>query len=82
MKIVLMAIGGLVVAFGLVDFAGSFLHFDLWGRLGVRLPEILWRFSAYIELVIGFAVFKFGKSLNAGKSISESPSTEESASTT
>ena len=78
MKIVLMAIGGLIVAFGLVDFVGSFLHFDLWGRLGLRLPETLWRFSAYIELAIGLAAFRIGKSMSG----SHAAAAEESASTT
>lgn len=77
MKFVLMAVGGLIVAFGLVDFVGSFLHFDLWGRLGVRLPEILWRFSAYIELAIGLAAFRIGKSMRE----SRATGAEESAST-
>ena len=74
MKIVLMAIGGLIIAFGLVDFVGSFVHFDLWGRMGVRLPDIVWRFSAYIEFAIGYALFKYGRAA------AQTGSTVESAS--
>ncbi len=54
-------IGGFFFVFGLVDLIGSFAGFDLWGQwIGVELPEILWRFSAYIEMAIGGLLFKFG----------------------
>lgn len=56
-------IGILIIAFGLVDLIGSYAEFDLWGGfLGVQLPEVLWKFSAYIEIAIGAALFKFGSS--------------------
>ena len=38
---VLKIIGALLVVFGVVDLAGSFAGFDLWGTLGVTLPELL-----------------------------------------
>lgn len=54
-------IGILFVIFGLVDLVGSYAEFDLWGGfLGIQLPEIIWKFSAYIEIAIGAALFKFG----------------------
>jgi len=35
MKIAMMVIGGVLIAFGLVDLVGSFTGFDLWGAIGV-----------------------------------------------
>ena len=71
MKLVLMAIGGLFIAFGLVDLIGSFADFDLWGGfLGVQLPEILWKYSAYLEIIIGYVIF------NAGRNSSDSSGDE------
>ena len=61
MKIALMALGGILVVFGLVDLVGSFAGFDLWGTIGVQLPDIVWRFSAYIELAVGYMLFRAGK---------------------
>lgn len=60
MKKVLMAIGAVLVIIGLVDLIGSFAEFDLWGELGVQLPEVIWRFSAYIEIGVGYLLFKLG----------------------
>ena len=54
-------LGGLLVVFGVVDFGGSFAGFDLWGTLGVPLPEIIWRFSAYLEIGAGYALINLGK---------------------
>lgn len=61
MKIALMVVGGALVAFGLVDLIGSFAGFDLWGSfIGVQLPDILWKYSAYLELLAGYFIFKAG----------------------
>ena len=57
----LKIIGGLLIAFGLLDLIGSFAGLDVWGEwIGVQLPEVIWRFSAYIELALGFVLFKMG----------------------
>lgn len=61
MKMAMMAVGGALCLFGLVDFIGSFAGFDLWGGfLGIQLPETLWKFSAYLELIAGYFIFKTG----------------------
>ena len=54
---VLKIIGALLVVFGVVDLAGSFAGFDLWGTLGVTLPELLWKYSAYLEIGAGALLF-------------------------
>ena len=54
-------IGGLLVAFGLVDMIGSFTGLDVWGEwIGVELPEVIWSFTAYIEMGIGYLLLKLG----------------------
>ena len=54
-------IGGLLVAFGLVDMIGSFTGLDVWGEwIGVELPEAIWSFTAYIEMGIGYFLLKLG----------------------
>lgn len=56
----LKVVGGLLIAFGLVDLIGSYTEFDVWTKIGIELPEIVWRFSAYIEIGLGFFLFKIG----------------------
>ncbi len=63
MKIALMIIGGILVVFGLADLIGSFTGYDLWGGvIGVQLPDIIWKYSAYGELLVGYFIFKAGMS--------------------
>ena len=51
----MLIIGYLFVAFGAVDLFGSSLGLDVWGEwIGIQLPKILWKFSAFIEMGIGF----------------------------
>jgi hypothetical protein len=48
-------IGLLLIAIGIIDFAGSYMEFDLWGDfIGVKLPDLLWQFSPYIEMSVGY----------------------------
>ena len=54
-------IGGLLIAFGLVDVVGSFAGLDVWGEwIGVNLPEAIWSFTAYIEMGLGYFLFRLG----------------------
>ncbi len=62
MKMVLMALGAILVVFGLVDLVGSYTDFDLWGKIGIQLPEMIWKYSAYIEIALGAVLFKLGMS--------------------
>jgi len=56
-----MVPGVLLVVFGAIDLIGSFAGFDLWHTMGVALPEVIWRFSAYIEIAAGLALLKLGR---------------------
>ena len=52
-------LGVIIIAFGLVDLIGSYMSFDLWdGFIGVQLPDLLWQYSSYIEIAIGYLVIK------------------------
>jgi hypothetical protein len=54
-------IGGLFIAFGLLDLIGSFTGLDVWGEwIGVNLPEVIWKFTSIIELGVGFFLFSLG----------------------
>lgn len=56
-----MKIAGIIlIAFGLVDLIGSFAGFDLWGTIGVPLPDIVWKYSAYIEMAAGYGLMTLG----------------------
>ena len=58
-----MKIAGIIfIAVGLIDLGGSWLGFDLWYTLGFNLPEIIWRFTSWIELGIGFFLYNIGDS--------------------
>ncbi|MDH4319095.1 MAG: hypothetical protein OEV64_11935 [Desulfobulbaceae bacterium] len=71
MKIVLISIGVILCAVGAVDFIGSFVGFDLWGeKIGITLPEILWKYSAYLEFIAGYFAFKVGMAMNDSDEIS------------
>jgi len=53
----LKIIGAIIFLFGVVDIGGSYMDFDLWGKIGIQLPEILWKYSSYIELALGAFLF-------------------------
>lgn len=54
-------VGIILLAIGLVDFIGAYADFDLWTDIvGVQLPEMLWSYSAYIEMALGYFAFSFG----------------------
>ena len=46
---------------GVVDLIGSYADFDVWTDfIGVQLPDIIWRYSAWIEIALGFLLIKIG----------------------
>ena len=58
---ILKIIGGVFIAFGLVDMIGSFTELDVWGEwIGLDLPEAIWSFTAYIEMGIGYFLLNLG----------------------
>ncbi len=72
MNIAFKVVGALLIVFGLVDLIGSFTGFDLWGEfIGVQLPEIIWKYSAYLEIALGYFLFKFSVQPDATDSSEE-----------
>lgn len=68
-------IGGLIIAFGLLDLIGSFTGLDVWGEwIGVTLPEVIWKYTSFIEIGIGYALFNLGSSESAEEA--ESPAND------
>ncbi len=56
------ALGILLVVFGVIDILGDwFFEFDLWGDvIGITLPEIIWTYSGYIEVGVGWLILRAG----------------------
>ena len=51
-------VGIILIIIGVVDVGGSFIGFDLWGDfVGINLPWIIWYFSGYAEIGLGFLLF-------------------------
>lgn len=60
-EIPMKIIGGLIIAFGVVDMLGSWGGLDVWGDwIGVQLPDAIWMFTAYIEIGIGYFLYRMG----------------------
>lgn len=55
-------LGIFLIGFGLVDLFGNMaVGFDLWGEfLHIQLPDIIWQYSAYIEMAIGYVLMTMG----------------------
>ena len=67
-------IGIILLAIGLIDLVGTYADFDLWGEfLGVNLPDVLWQYSAFIEIGLGYFIFK----LDTNKSTSKKKEPQE-----
>ena len=52
-------VGIIVIVFGIADIGISYLGVDLWGEyIGVELPELIWTYSGFIEVAIGYGLMK------------------------
>ena len=67
-----MTIAGIIlIVFGVIDFGGSWFGFDLWGGfLGVDLPDLVWQFSAYAEIALGYFLMQMSSDEGATASSS------------
>jgi hypothetical protein len=50
-------LGLLLIVFGIVDLVGSYAEFDLWGVIGIELPSVIWSYSSFIEMGLGYFLF-------------------------
>jgi hypothetical protein len=57
----LKIIGGLLVAWGVLDFALSWMGTDLYAEIGITIPDAIWAYTAYIVGGIGFVLFTLGQ---------------------
>ena len=57
----LKLIGGLLVAWGVLDFVLSWMDTDLYAEIGITIPDAIWAYTAYIVGGIGFALFAAGQ---------------------
>lgn len=57
----LKIIGGLLVAWGVLDFALSYMDTDLYAEIGITIPDAIWEYTHYIVGGIGFALFAAGQ---------------------
>ncbi len=60
-------IGIALIIFALVDFIGSYAGFDLWGSMGISLPDVVWQYSAFIEGGIGLFLMKIADQSSAAQ---------------
>jgi hypothetical protein len=52
-------VGIIVIVFGIADIGISYLGGDLWGEyIGVQLPDLIWSYSGFIEVAIGYGLMK------------------------
>jgi len=55
-------IGIILIIWGIADFAFSWMGSDLYLEIGIMLPDIIYPFTAWIAMGIGFAIFSMDKS--------------------
>ena len=57
----LKIIGGLLVVWGVLDFALSWMGTDLYAEIGITIPDSIWEYTPYIVIVIGFVLISAGR---------------------
>ncbi|MFG5381714.1 MULTISPECIES: hypothetical protein [unclassified Yoonia] len=53
-------LGGILVLWGIADLVMGMQGMDLWARVGITLPAIVWSFSHWIAIIAGGIVFSMG----------------------
>ena len=62
----LKIIGGLIIAWGVLDFGLSWMNTDLYGEIGIKLSDSIYPYTAYIAGIIGWGVYYLGSKMNNG----------------
>ena len=57
----LKIIGGLLIAWGVLDFALSWMGTDLYAEIGINIPDPFLNYTAYIVGAVGFFLIAIGK---------------------
>lgn len=75
---ILKILGILLIVFGITDLVGSYTGFDLWGGfIGIQLPEVIWQYSSFIEMGLGYFVFNLGKNSDSSEEVRENNEEKE-----
>jgi len=60
----LKIIGGLIIAWGVLDFGLSWMNTDLYGEIGIKVSESIYPYTAYIAGIIGWGVYALGNKMS------------------
>ena len=63
-EVTLTIVGVILMLWGIADFVLSWVGTDLYWEIGINLPDWLYRWTPWIALVIGFAIFGISKKVN------------------
>ena len=55
-------VGIILIAWGVADIGLSFMGTDLYGEIGIQVPLVIYPYTPYIAMVIGFSIMSIGKS--------------------
>ena len=59
----LKIIGGIIIAWGVLDFGLSWMGTDLYGEIGIIIPEPIWNYTSYIAGIIGVGLIALGNKM-------------------
>ena len=60
--------GGLIIAWGVLDFGLSWMNSDLYGEIGIKVSEFIYHYTAYIAGIIGWGVYAIGNKMSEDES--------------
>tara|TARA_B100001971_G_scaffold165357_1_gene155935 strand:- start:325 stop:534 length:210 start_codon:yes stop_codon:yes gene_type:complete len=60
----LKIIGGLIIAWGVLDFGLSWMNTDLYGEIGIKVSDSIYPYTAYIAGIIGWGVYYLGSKMS------------------
>ena len=60
----LKIIGGLIIAWGVLDFGLSWMDIDVYGEIGINVSETIYPYTAYIAGIIGWGVYHLGTKMD------------------
>jgi hypothetical protein len=55
-------VGIILIAWGVADIGLSFMGTDLYGEIGIQVPLVIYSYTPFIAMVIGFSIMSIGKS--------------------
>ena len=74
----LKIIGGLIIAWGVLDFGLSWMNTDLYGEIGIKVSKFIYPYTAYIAGIIGWGVYALGNKMSEDESEEDTMSEDAS----